>query len=187
MDTNVNDAAPAVAIPFIAGVKIDAVLTEVVITLRHEGAQVAGLLQRFGDLLPNGERSLWLQNTASGALRRIDQPRGSGATGCGLDTDALARAACDLRRVAESGADLVVVNRFGGSEARGRGMRAEIAEVMAAGIPLLVAVPADLLDAWADFIGAPAMLLPPHAHAILSWFRPLMRTRAHAKVTAWPD
>lgn len=183
----IADAAPAVAVPFTGEVNIDAVFTEVVITLRHEGAHVGGLLQRFGERLSNGKRSMWLQDIASGALRRIDQPRGPGATSCVLDADALAQAACDLRRVAESGADLAVVNRFGKSEAEGRGMRAEIAEVMAAGIPLLIGVRADQLDAWTTFLGAPAMLLRPDPYAILSWVRPLVRTCVQAKVTAWPD
>lgn len=187
MDATIDDAAPAVAIPFTNRVNIDAVLAEVVVTLRHEGAAVAGLLQRFGELLPNGRRSMWLQDVGSGTLRRIDHRRGPSATGCLLDADALAHAACDLRRVAESNADLAVVNRFGTSEAEGRGMCAEIAEVMAAGIPVLIAVRTDFLDAWTAFLGTPAMLLPPDPQPVLSWVRPLVRTRAHARVTAWPD
>ncbi len=187
MDANIDDWAPAVAIPFTSTVNIDAVLAEVVVTLRHEGGRVGGLLQRFGELLPNGERSMWLQDVASGALRRIDRPHDPGATSCLLDADAPAYAACDLRRVAESNVDLAVVNRFGKSEAEGRGLRAEIAEVMGAGIPLLIAVRVDLLDAWASFLCTPAMLLPPDPQRILAWVRPLVRTRAHARVIAWPD
>ena len=109
------------AIPFTSKVNIDAVLTEVVVTLRHEGAQVAGLLQRFGEKLPNGKRSMWLQDIASGALRRIDEPRGPGATGCLLDADALAHAACDLRRVAKSNADLAVATGSASRKRRGGG------------------------------------------------------------------
>ena len=184
---NLDDTAPAVAIPFTSKVNIDAVLTEVVVTLRHEGAQVAGLLQRFGEKLPNGKRSMWLQDIASGALRRIDEPRGPGATGA--RADGLAHAACDLRRVAKSNADLAVVNRFGKSEAEGRGMRAEMAEVMAAGIPVLIAVRADRLDSCgppAPRRSGDAPAARPAAHPGVG-ASPLVRTRAHARVTAWPD
>ena len=187
MYISTDDAAPAVAIPFTDKVDIDVILTEVVITLRHESVHVGGLLQRAGEPGPEGKRSLWLQDIASGAWRRIDPPSGPGAASGVADAAALAAAACDLRRVAESTADVAVIHRFGPAEAEGRGLRAEIAEVMAAAIPVLIAVRADLLGAWATFLGTPAMLLPPGPQPILSWIRPLVRTRAHARVTAWPD
>jgi hypothetical protein len=112
---------------------------------------------------------MWLEHVASGAMHRIDQPRGPGAGGCVLDTRGLLDAAADLRQVADSQADIAVVNRFGKSEAEGQGLRDEIAAIVLAGIPLLNAVRDDLLKAWEAFLGRPTVVLPADPAAIRDW------------------
>jgi hypothetical protein len=82
--------------------------------------------------------------------------------GCILDTDALARAAVAFRRAA-------LASRFGKEEAAGGGMRAELAEALMSGIPVLVPVRRALLPAWRAFLGEPADELPPTTNAILHW------------------
>ena len=157
------------AIVFDRAAEADQVLAEVVAGLRLRGVQVAGLLQHFGLRQPCGKRSMWLEKIASGRVRRFDQQRGPGGTGCLLDGDALARAACDLRDSIRAGADLLVINRFGASEADGGGMRAEIAEAIRLGIPVLTAVRRDLLEDWLGFAGAPTPCLSADPVEVLAW------------------
>jgi hypothetical protein len=110
--------AAAAAIVYDETMDVDAIFAETVAELRRDGVAVAGLLQKFVGNPCDARRSMWLENLSSGALIRLDQPRGLGASACVLDPDALARAACVLRQAISSGPDLILVNRFGHAEAR---------------------------------------------------------------------
>jgi hypothetical protein len=178
MDKPRDDRASVGTVVFASGVEIDAALGQAVGLLKRDGLAVAGLLQHFGERQPGGKRSMWLENVASGAMHRIDQPRGPGASGCVLDTSGLVDAAAELRQVADSRADIAVVNRFGKSEAEGQGLRDEIAAIVLAGIPLLIAVRDDLLTAWEAFLGRPTAVLPADPAAIRDWAWTEARARA---------
>jgi hypothetical protein len=108
---------------------------------------------------------------ATGARLRLDDPRGAAVQGCTLDADALTRAAMELRAAVRAAPNLLVVSRFGQQEAQGGGMRAEIAEALLSGIPVLVAVRASLLEKWEAFLGAPAAVVPPTEPAMAAWAR----------------
>jgi len=142
-----------------------------VAALREAGLSVGGLLQAFGPAIGPGRRRITLVVLASGERIRLDQPLGAEAQSCALDGDALARAAQALREAVQARPDLLVVSRFGKQEAQGGGMRAEIAEALLSGTPVLVAVSASLVLAWESFLGAPSPMLPVHAEAIAAWAR----------------
>ena len=158
-------------------IEVDQILAASVREIRAQGISVAGLLQRFGDRLPNGKRSMWLEDIMSGATVRLDVPRGPGASACMLDPDALAQGACMLQRTSESGADLIIVSRFGNAEADGSGMRAEIADAICSGTAVLIPVRFSLLDDLEGFLGSPASLLLPSPLAIADWARGLVECR----------
>ncbi len=162
---------PVAAVIFDRQQDVDLVLAGVVGALRGKGIAVAGQLQHFGARLPSGKRSMWLEDIATGTRRRLDNPRGTGALGCTLDADALTRAACDIRAAIARRPALLVVNRFGCSEAFGSGIRAEIAEALCLGLRTLIAVRADFLPDWEGFLGQPARTLPPEVPVILDWVR----------------
>jgi len=168
---------------------VDAIFAEAVAILRRQGVVVAGLLQRFGERLSNGKRAMWLDNIATGAEIRLDRPRGPGATACVLDPDALARAACVLRRAVEAEPDLIVANRFGHAEAEGRGTRTEIADAICSGTLVLTAVRYTLLMDLEGFLGAPPHLLLPSAGSIVSWVQDQLADRGlHAGFpSSWLD
>jgi hypothetical protein len=149
--------------------EVDAILAASIDLIRAQGLSVAGLLQRFGERLPNGKRSMWVEDISTGQTIRLDQPRGPGAVACMLDPDALARAACLLQRAAGSGADVVVVSRFGNAEADGSGMRAEIAEAICSGAAVVIPLRYWLLNDLEGFLGGPASLLLPSPVAIADW------------------
>ncbi len=150
-------------------IEVDAILATSIDLIRAQGISVAGLLQRFGERLPNGKRSMWVEDISTGQTIRLDQPRGPGAVACMLDPDALARSACLLQRAVGSGADVIVVSRFGNAEADGSGMRAEIADAICSGAAVVIPVRYSLLDDLEGFLGGPAPLLLPSPAAIADW------------------
>ena len=117
---------------------------------------------------------MWVEDIASGQVIRLDQPRGPGAIACTFDTGALARAAWLLQTAAGSGAELLVVNRFGSVEAGGRGLRQEIADAICSGLAVLIPVRVSLLPALEAFLGGPATSLPASAAAIEAWAEALI-------------
>jgi hypothetical protein len=149
--------------------EVDSILADAVKLIRTQGVAIAGLMQRFGDRLPNGKRSMWVEDIATGQSIRLDQPRGPGAVACMLDPDALMRCACLLQDAVTSGADLILVNRFGAAEADGGGLRAELAEAICSGAAVLIPVRYSLLNDLEGFLGGPASLLLPSPVAIADW------------------
>ncbi len=167
-----SDDLRAAAVVFESGEDADAAMAVAVAMLRHAGVRVGGLLQMFGPAIGPCRREMNLLVLASGDWIRLDQPLGLEAQGCTLDGDALARAAQALRAAVQARPDLLVVSRFGKQEALGGGMRAEIAEALLSGIPVLVAVRATLRDEWDRFLdGAPSQVLPTCADTIAGWAR----------------
>jgi molybdate transport system ATP-binding protein len=155
---------------------IDAVLSAAVDLMRSNGVRVAGLLQRFGEPLPGGKRSMYVEDLSSGERIRLDLPRGPEASGCTLDPDGLNRAACALRNAITQRPDVLMVNRFGKQEAEGHGMRAELAEAVSSGLTTVVAVPQSLVADWEKFLGEPGHLLPPDPTDIVNWSRQRFRS-----------
>jgi hypothetical protein len=149
--------------------EVDAILTSVVERLRDRSIKVGGLLQRFGELLPNGKYRMWVDDIATGQSIRLDKSRGPGASACILDPDALAQAACMLRRITEARPDLIIVNRFGHAEADGGGMRPEIADAVCSGAAVLISARFSYLHALERFLGGPPTVLLPSAVAIAAW------------------
>ena len=165
---------------------VDAILMETVQRVRARGIAVGGLLQRLGERMSNGRQSMWLDDIATGRSIRLDVPRGPGARGCTLDTDALAQAACLLRRATEAEHGLIIVNRFGHAEANGAGMRPEIADAICSGAAVLIAVRPARLDGLENFLGGPASLLPPSPAAITDWTEHAVAIR-HPAASAKPS
>lgn len=161
----------AAAVVFEHGDDADGAMAVAVATLRHTGLRVGGLLQVFGPAIGPCRREMNLLVLASGDWIRLDQPLGPESQSCTLDGDALARAAQALRDAVIGRPDLLVVSRFGKQEALGGGMRAEIAEALLSGIPVLVAVRAGLRAEWESFLGAPSEVLPTCADTIAGWAR----------------
>jgi hypothetical protein len=156
-------------VPYEPPTDIDATLAAAVAQMRARGVIPSGLLQRLGNPATDGRCSMWIEDIATGAVIRLDSPRGPGATACLLDPDALARAGFLLQRAIETGADLLVVNRFGKAEAEGGGLRAEMAEAICAGAAVLVAVRSSLLADLEAFLGMAPNLLLPSPGAIADW------------------
>lgn len=150
----------------------DDVSTALVLSVAHirrAGLRLGGLLQRFGAEIAAGKREMLVEVLLSGEVIRLHDPRGPGVQGCVLDADGLARAAVALRAATMAHPDLLLAGRFGKEEAHGGGMRAELAEALTSGVPMLVPVRTDYSGSWQQFVGGPAEVLAPEPRAILEW------------------
>jgi hypothetical protein len=101
---------------------------------------------------------------------REAMPAETFAAGCRLDPDRLAGLACRLAAAIEDGADLVVINRFGRSEAEGKGLIDLIPQALAADIPVLIAVPEQRFAAWIRFSEGMNVRLACRRDALDRWW-----------------
>ena len=118
------------------------------------GARCAGFIQR--DEPPAHGRSrcdMVLECLATGRRLKISEDRGEHARGCRLDVDALTAAIVAVSETIRSGLDLLVVNKFGKTEAEGAGFRPLIADAVELGVPVLIAVPWPNIESWRQFAG----------------------------------
>jgi nucleoside-triphosphatase THEP1 len=95
--------------------------------------------------------SMALEELSSGARISISEDRGPAARGCMLDLAELTRASAIASVALERRPDLLVINKFGKTEAAGRGFRHLIAEAFVMQVPLLIAVPCVNVTEWRDF------------------------------------
>lgn len=150
----------------------DRLLTEVVARLQAKGIIVVGALRAAPKKGGAGHCESNLRLLPQGPIIRITQDLGTGSASCRMDAGALEEAvglAC--ARLEAEGADIVVLNKFGLSEAEGRGFRALIAEALSRGVPVLTGLSDTHRAAFEDFAGGMARPLEPDETAILDWCR----------------
>jgi hypothetical protein len=147
----------------------DRLLREFVQELMTHGHRVVGLIQtRLGDcgaavnVLPTGE-TIGIAPRL-GTLGDLSRPGP-----CDLGT-----AAARLDSLIESGADLVVINRFGKLEAEGTGLVDEIARALRLDIPVLVAVPEHRFLEWLCFCHGMGVKLPCRNDSLRNWWNAMI-------------
>ncbi len=134
----------------------DRALRDVAMTLMERGFRLAGLVQHNTARPGRSRCDMVLEELASGELIGISQDRGPLARGCALDVGQLLSAMQIVRAALDKGPDLVILNKFGKTEAEGAGFRPLIADAIEAGLPLLIAVPWRNIESWRLFAGAMA-------------------------------
>jgi len=141
--------------------------------LQARGFRVTGTVQtnRARDGAVHSDMDLWL--LPNGPEIRISQILGEGSTGCRLDAGALEGAVAEVARRL-SGAEVLIVNKFGRQEAEGRGFRSLVGDALEQGIPVIIGVNPDYLPAFEEFAVGSAERLPSDPSSILDW---LSRTR----------
>jgi hypothetical protein len=152
--------------------------------LRRSGGRPVGLVQlgrscraenpRLGVvMLPEGEVvRLASQDLVSQDFASQDFASQAAAhiSGCRLDPDRLASLAVRLAAAIDAGADLVIINRFGRSEAEGRGLVDLIPQALDADIPVLIAVPEQRFAAWIRFSEGMNVRLACRREALDRWW-----------------
>lgn len=166
---------------------VDALLADVAESLTRQGVRVGGVAQR--NLKgANGKTGMLAIDLMTGREISICQPLGSGAMACKLDPGGLAEAAVAVARAISAEVDLLVINKFSKQEASGKGLRAEFAEAIMAGVPLLTAVPDKCLADWRAFTGDIGTTLLCERQVVEGWWRDLSariaRVRARSATAA---
>ncbi|MCU4179165.1 DUF2478 domain-containing protein [Bosea sp. BH3] len=166
------------AIPYASGFAIDAFLQGTAARLKRRGLRLGGVVQHNDEACDDRCMAMSLEDLANGHRFPISQELGAGAGGCHLDSAGLAAAAAAFAGALAERADLVMVNKFGKQEAAGEGLRQEIADVLLAGLPLLIAVRRDFLPAWRDFAGEDWVELPADEVLVERWVLDVVRRAA---------
>ncbi len=142
---------PLTAIVYTDGRTVDQVIRLIADYMTKRGAAVAGFVQRDEQRHDRRRCDMVLEEMTSGERIGISQDRGPQARGCMLDVDELLRAEALAMAALEAKPDLLIINKFGKTEAEGGGFRRLLAEAVTRGVPVLIAVPRRNLDAWRVF------------------------------------
>lgn len=147
-------AAPITAILCSEGRDAASLMLRIVRHLSASGVRSAGFIQRDIERPGQCRCDMMLEDLATGAVIAISENRGPEARGCRLDTHALMEAVAATERALLAAPGLLVVNKFGKTEAEGGGFRPVIADAVGRGIPVLTAIPWRNIDGWRRFAGS---------------------------------
>jgi hypothetical protein len=147
----------------------DVLIRDVAVRLHAAGLRLAGAVQVNPENGPLHKCHMDLHILSGTDVVRISQDLGALSQGCRLDVDGLERAVGLVAAAIATGADLLVVNKFGKQEVDGRGFRPVIGEALLQGIPVLVAVNPGALDGFLAYAEDLAELLPSDVDKIADW------------------
>jgi hypothetical protein len=147
----------------------DLVLERLAANLAARGLRCCGTVQINSERADAGPCDMDVRVLPDGPVLRISQDLGPQARGCRLDPAALETAVGLVKVSLSSGADLLIVNKFGKHEAEGRGFRDLIAEAVAMEIPVLVGLNRLNQPAFETFADGLAIPLPPEPAALMAW------------------
>ncbi len=146
----------------------DLLLQEVAQRLAAHGLKTAGTVQ-INTLRPGRKKSdMDLFLLPEGPQIRISLDRGEAATGCRLDTAALEEAAV-IAAQRLSGADVLMVNKFGKQEADGHGLADSVAEALGDGKPVLCGMADHFLEGFLNYAAGQAEELPRDLDRVFAW------------------
>lgn len=171
------ETSDVAAVVYRGGARIEEFFAAVAARLKQRGIAVAGLLQHSMRSGIEDRCAFEMEDLWSGQRHSISQDLGPGSDACSIDHAAIAAASAVLRRAIDARPDVVLVNKFGALEASGEGLRAEMTQVVAAGLPLLTTVNAEQLQAWRDYAGGEGSELPMDADAVVAWIEGRVRAR----------
>lgn len=147
----------------------DLVLERLAADVTARGLRCCGTVQINSERADAGPCDMDVRVLPDGAVLRISQDLGPQARGCRLDPAALETAVAMVASTLSSGADLLIVNKFGKHEAEGRGFRNVIAEAVAMDIPVLVGLNTLNRTAFENFAEGLALRLPSDPAALMAW------------------
>lgn len=159
---------------------IDDCLAEATALLEARGVRLSGTVRALPVNHHAHPCDMELRVLPDGPLYRISQALGAGSRGCRLDPESIETLARDVEaRI--PGCDLLVVNKFGKQECRGRGLQPAIIRALELGIPVIVGVNGLNLPDFLSFTNGVGQEIDADPKAVLRWFA---RTRAAAAAMA---
>jgi hypothetical protein len=93
------------------------------------------------------------------------------ASGCRLDLSRLQNAGERVAEALETGADLLIVNRFGKRERNGQGLAHLVQRALNADIPVVIAVSSQHFGDWIKFADGMSVKLPCDRAALDAWWQ----------------
>jgi molybdate transport system ATP-binding protein len=163
---------------------IDGMLAAFAADLLREGHRIGGVVQRNAKEQGDPQDMMRLIDLMAGRVIPICQELGSGASSCKLDPAGIAEAAVSVSRAIADNVELVVVNKFSKQEAAGGGLRAEIADAVVAGLPILTAVSDKCYDDWIAFTGGFGTTLACQRAVIDDWWRQMSWRESRTRLLA---
>jgi hypothetical protein len=164
----------------------DRLLIEFAGDLSRSGRRMVGVVQ-VGRSCRSEDPVLGVVVLPEGEVMPLVEDVPTCTTGCRLDAARLTGVAKRLTGALAAGSDLVIVNRFGRTEAEGRGLTELITRAVHADIPVLVAVPEHRFTSLIKFSGGMNVRLACRREAIDRWWqslaRPVARHRANGALT----
>lgn len=143
-----------IAITYTEGERAAGVLRRLVDALSSMGTRCAGFIQRDEPPPPGRVKcDMVLECLATGDRLKISEDRGPLARGCRLDADALSQSIVSTMAAMQGRPDVLVINKFGKTEAEGGGFRPLVADALELGIPIMIAVPWRNIESWRLFAG----------------------------------
>ncbi len=154
--------------------------------LKKSGVRVGGIIQEKVAMGNGGMRRVDAVDIATGRRIPLNQPTPETwrTRVCSLDVSALAETSAFLRKSIEDRVELMVVEKFGDAERDGAGLTDEILQGIAAGIPLLIAVPETNLDVWTERTGGMGAVLPFDEMAFHEWWVSVQHEYANSAVAS---
>lgn len=131
----------------------DRVLARLALSLLEREVTLAGLVQHNAPRPGRSRCDMVLEDLGSGRHVAISQDRGPEARGCSLDLGQLLQASMLVEQSLARRPEVVILNKFGKSEAEGGGFRDLIAKVIESGSDLVIAVPWRNIESWRAFMG----------------------------------
>jgi hypothetical protein len=189
MPIDFNDIDPnrVAAIRYRPQDDVDNLLADFALDLVRSGERIGGVVQRNVKDGSGCQVGMVAVDLMTGAEISICQPLGTGSMACKLDAAGLAEAAVAVARAIAAHVDLIVINKFSKQEASGAGLRDELADAIAAGIPVLTAVPEKCIEAWAGFTGDIGTSLLCERGAIEGWWQELSSRLKRAREATLPS
>ena len=149
----------------------DLLLAAVATELAASGFSVCGTVQINSDRDDCTGCNMDVRVLPHGPTIRISQSLGKESKGCRLDPSALELAVGHTKENLATGADVLIINKFGKHEAQGRGFREVIAEALSQDIPVIVGLNQLNEQAFKDFTSEVAVSLPPNIESAMSWVK----------------
>jgi molybdate transport system ATP-binding protein len=161
---------------------VDGLLAGFAADLIREGHRIGGVVQHNFRGACGPRDLMQMVDLMTGRTIPICQALGSGAQSCRLNPAGLAESAIAVSRAIAEDVELVVVNKFSKQEAAGSGLRAEIADAVVAGLPIITAVPDKCYDAWMEFTGGYGTTLACERRVIDDWWRETSHREGRSRV-----
>jgi nucleoside-triphosphatase THEP1 len=142
---------PLTALIYDDGSAFGALSRRIAALLQAGGVSCAGFVQHDAERPGRSRCDMVIENLDTGARIQISEDRGAEARGCRLDPNALVAAVEAARQTLGSHVDVLLLSKFGKSEAEGRGFRPLIAQALELGLPIIVGVPRRNIENWRHF------------------------------------